>query len=145
MLNIVFVGGLGLAFLILKLQDHVFLIGRHSIHLDGDDTRWLMVIPLALCLAAISGGYVEQAANGFWTPGDWRSSGWFVALNEGLVVVAAPLMAGASIWSVWRKHHRRSHEPVDPKPGTPPEDRLERPADSEQRGADDAPRGTLWR
>ncbi len=68
---------------------------------------WLTAIPMALFFAALAGGCIVQTWSGSWTPGDWRSSEGFVALNALIAFVGAPLMIVVALVYGWRRHRSK--------------------------------------
>jgi heme A synthase len=106
--SLVFLAGLGTAFLIAWLPGRAIRVGGRTIRVNRQDVRWLTVIPLAVCFASIAGGYIVQAWSGSWTTGDWRGSGWFVALMGLIMFVGAPLMVVGAVIHGWRSRRGKA-------------------------------------
>jgi len=103
----VFLGAMGVGAFLWWLSRHDLRVGPLTIRLDEHDAGRLFLVTFAVVLADLAANYVRLANTGGWTPGDWRASQGFVALNVFIIVVVAPLIVVLALVSLFRRHRRK--------------------------------------
>lgn len=81
-------------------------LGRWSVRLTAADAGLLAVFPFLAGLVCGAGNYILLASTGYWTPGDFRASPWFIALNVVLIVAVVPVLAATAVWFGLRRRRR---------------------------------------
>jgi len=94
------------------LSGRTVSIGPRRLVISKADAVSITGVALAIAFSVACENYSRLGSSGFWQPGDFRGSSWFVALNSALAVATTPAAIVLAIVLGWRRHHRA--EPKEP-------------------------------